>query len=170
MARPRRDHRDTGGITEYRCSICSEWKLSEQFHRDVKTYNGLRTRCKVCVRDLAKTRPRNRIYDPLKRREYTVRGHGLTIDEYDRRLEAQGGGCAVCGSKDPREGKVSFAIDHDHACCPGEFSCGGCVRGLLCGPCNRSLGTMGDDSDRLRAAADYLDLAALSAPRKEHSK
>lgn len=54
-------------------------------------------------------------------------------------LSAQGDACAICGSKDPKSGK-GWNIDHDHNCCPGVTSCGQCVRGVLCAPCNMQLG------------------------------
>lgn len=81
--------------------------------------------------------------------------YGITTDQYDELLAAQGGGCAICGTTNPR-GRGRFHVDHDHACCPGQYSCGGCVRGLLCGACNPGLGAFGDDPDRLIAAAAYL--------------
>jgi hypothetical protein len=64
--------------------------------------------------------------------------------------------CWICGTRDP--GQRAFSIDHDHSCCAnaGE-SCGQCVRGLLCGSCNRALGLLRDDPSILMAAADYLE-------------
>lgn len=48
-------------------------------------------------------------------------------------------------------------VDHDHKCCHGPYSCGKCVRGLLCGPCNTTLGRMRDDVQVFRNAIQYLN-------------
>lgn len=58
--------------------------------------------------------------------------------------------CMICGRGRP------LVIDHDHGCCPGNLSCGRCVRGMLCMHCNIGIGNLGDDPDRLEAAARYL--------------
>jgi hypothetical protein len=49
-------------------------------------------------------------------------------------------------------------IDHDHSCCPGRQTCGKCVRGLLCESCNHGLGQFKDSVEKLRGAADYLEI------------
>lgn len=71
---------------------------------------------------------------------------GITLADYDAMLEAQGGGCAICGK--PRDKHYRLAVDHDHA--------SGKIRGLLCAHCNRGIGHFGDDPKLLRKAADYL--------------
>lgn len=79
----------------------------------------------------------------------------VTADNYTATLAAQGGTCALC-PRTPSVGR-SFAVDHDHSCCPEKGkSCGRCVRGLLCTRCNVGLGYFRDSSTRLRAAADYV--------------
>lgn len=84
--------------------------------------------------------------------------YGLTQEAFDALLAQQGGGCAICGSTDPKARHGKWQIDHDHACCPNrdQRTCGKCVRGLLCGPCNTGLGHFEDDPARLEAAARYL--------------
>lgn len=85
--------------------------------------------------------------------------YNMTVPQYRAMLAAQGGGCAICGSRP--SGRVKrLAVDHDHGCCPGELSCGKCVRGLLCNSCNRLLGMALDDPGRLRAAIAYLETTA----------
>ena len=76
-----------------------------------------------------------------------MRKFGITVEQYEEMLEAQGGGCAICG-RAPRS-DISLHVDHDHE--------GGEVRGLLCFPCNQALGLMGDEPSRCVAAATYLD-------------
>ena len=51
----------------------------------------------------------------------------MTLVEFDAMLSAQGGTCALSWCDNP-----ATDIDHDHNCCPGSFTCGKCVRGILC--------------------------------------
>lgn len=53
---------------------------------------------------------------------------GVTDEQYERLLAAQGGGCAICGAT-PKTRRLH--VDHDHKT--------GAVRGLLCYRCNRFL-------------------------------
>lgn len=85
---------------------------------------------------------------------YLETTYGLTEDEYWDLYRWQGGRCYVCQWA---SGAVKrLAVDHDHACCPGPVSCGACVRGLLCGPCNKDvIGRLGPDG--CRRAASYQE-------------
>jgi hypothetical protein len=77
---------------------------------------------------------------------------GITLDDYNKMLEAQEGVCAICGEPERmmRKGTLRhLCVDHDHAT--------GAVRGLLCASCNKAIGLMEDDTERLVAAAEYLD-------------
>lgn len=89
-----------------------------------------------------------------KRRDRLAK-FGLTPQVYDELLAMQGGVCAICKETCPT-GR-NLAVDHDHACCPGNESCGVCVRGLLCYRCNTAIGHLGDSAQIARSAADYLE-------------
>jgi len=81
--------------------------------------------------------------------------------EYEEILLTQGGGCAICGITDP--GKRRFHVDHDHECCPTEYSCcGQCIRGLLCISCNLMLGSAKDDPEVLLAGVEYLGRGVIA--------
>ena len=45
------------------------------------------------------------------------------------------------------------AVDHDHSKLKGET---GFIRGILCSACNRGMGMLGDDPDRLERLAKHL--------------
>lgn len=75
--------------------------------------------------------------------------YGIEPEDYSRMLEAQCGGCAICGSTTyGYNGKEKFAVDHCHET--------GKVRGLLCGPCNKGLGLFRDDIKTMNRAIAYL--------------
>lgn len=81
-------------------------------------------------------------------RTSNLRRYGVTQDWYDEKLSSQGGGCAICGTKEPGHGFKNFCVDHDHE--TGE------ARGLLCRTCNAGLGHFKDSQDLLRKANLYL--------------
>lgn len=83
-------------------------------------------------------RARNRAYALLH--EY-----GMTVEQYDAILTAQGGVCALC--RRPPKSKL-LAVDHDHHT--------GVVRGLLCVSCNTSLGRLGDNEAGLLRVLEYV--------------
>jgi Recombination endonuclease VII len=91
-------------------------------------------------------------------KEYMLqRNFGISLQDYEDLLAAQGGACAVCGALNGTciysgEKTKSLAVDHDHKT--------GAVRGLLCNDCNRAIGQLKDNSELLRKAADYLDFHA----------
>ena len=85
---------------------------------------------------------------PEQRRTRTLRQYGITPTDYDRLLDKQGGGCAICGVEFGHAGSPRLAVDHCHQT--------GRVRGLLCSNCNQGLGKFGDDPSRLDRAGVYL--------------
>jgi hypothetical protein len=100
---------------------------------------------------------RDRIVTPEARarwaRKHRLTRYGLTQDDFDRLLEAQGYACGMC--REQFEDGDAICIDHDHACCPDEKkSCGKCVRGLLCVSCNTALGII---ERKYEMAQAYLD-------------
>jgi NAD-dependent dihydropyrimidine dehydrogenase PreA subunit len=137
-------------VTAKACTKCGEIKPAEGFYASVKTRSGLTSWCRECTK--AKTRSRGRDTE----RTYLLKKYGLTPERYADILQAQGGRCAICGIPQG-ETKRSFAVDHDHSCCPADGSCGRCVRGLLCVKCNLGLGSFGDNIASLRSATDYLE-------------
>lgn len=103
------------------------------------------------VYQAARARP-DRQVPGYARAGHLRRKYNLTPEQYDALLAQQDGGCAVCGGLN--RGRH---LEVDHGCCVGDTSCGSCVRGLLCGPCNKAIGQLRDDPVVLRKAAEYLE-------------
>lgn len=104
--------------------------------RDCRAVEGRRKRASPAARRAARDRRYLRLY-------------GITLAEYERMGRAQRWRCKIC-ARPPYPAGSRLVPDHNHAT--------GRVRRLLCGPCNSGLGLFGEKPERLRAAADYLDL------------
>lgn len=73
--------------------------------------------------------------------------YGLTSEQYAEMYAKQKGKCDTC--KRAFKNSKDTHIDHEHD--------SGVVRAILCGGCNLILGHAGDDADRLRALAAYVE-------------
>lgn len=101
--------------------------------------------------------------DPIKHLLKALRSHHVPHGRARQLLDDPG--CEICHRdivtkiRDPNTGRIRslLVVDHDHACCPGATSCGLCIRGLLCTQCNCAAGLLGDDAERARALAGYVE-------------
>jgi hypothetical protein len=85
-----------------------------------------------------------------ERRRTLRRYYKMTPERYAEMHAAQGGKCAVCGRTTAEAGgHPHLSVDHCHRT--------GQIRALLCHPCNAAMGNAGDDPQRLRDLADYLE-------------
>lgn len=82
--------------------------------------------------------------------------YGMTIEQYNVQLEAQGSVCAICHryeTKQHPDGTVwSLSVDHCHTT--------GAIRGLLCSACNVGLSNFQDSPSMLAKAIEYLGQTA----------
>lgn len=163
-----------------RCSRCYKVKPLGDFHRYQRSPDGRQNYCKVCTTEISRTKRDS----PITRPEYLAqrRQHyqdnrerlraeaaqrlrefpeaqalasrksrlkktwGLTLGQYDEMVDAQMGRCHLCHRPPTRN---NLAVDHDHVT--------GRVRMLLCDPCNLGIGSLRDDPELLRRAADYIE-------------
>jgi len=150
----------------------TECKHGHPFSGENLYYRDGRRRCRACYRETVKrTYWRYKMNDPekyrSKRLEWNHNGkarnpgrdrnralkyhYGMTLAGYKDLFLSQNGACAICG----RTG-LKLVVDHDHSCCPGEITCGKCIRGLLCSKCNTAVGRFDENPKRLERAAEYL--------------
>lgn len=87
------------------------------------------------------------------REQHLQRQYGISAQEYDRLLEEQGGGCAICGKGPEAQTRYRTYLHVDHCHATGK------VRGLLCDEHNLLLGRWGDTTALLRRALEYLERA-----------
>lgn len=103
--------------------------------------------CKYCYQ-----KERNRKNPEARRSNELKRIYGMTIAEFNAKLEAQGGKCAICGTTDPggnsSGNQVSWPIDHNHKTKQN--------RGILCSKCNMMIGLLKESPEIIASAIEYL--------------
>lgn len=123
-----------------------------------------RSYCSICTRQAVKEwREKNPEKAAANVRKQNLKRHTLNERQRDRLLLLQAGSCAICGFV-PDDAQRELVVDHDHSCCPGRRSCGKCVRGLLCNPCNLSLRIF--DAGLVSEARAYLSKNRLKEVQK----
>lgn len=136
------------GIPEKKvCRECGLIKPSDEFTRNIKSRDLLNFRCKTCNQADHKNRYSRLTPDEKARiqSKHLERTYGLTLEQRQEMLDAQGGVCAICGEAASK----GWHVDHSHKT--------GKIRGVLCGGCNTALGGMRDSPAILRAAAVYVE-------------
>ena len=88
-----------------------------------------------------------------KRERQLKKSFGLTIDDYNKKLQTQDGLCAICKKPESSlnahsSGILPLAIDHDHQT--------GKVRDLLCSRCNQALGLLREDVEIAKNLVTYI--------------
>lgn len=120
------------------CAHCKELKSHQDFGKNKANKDGLYHICRQCRSELRKPEAQRK-KTPEAIFKYQLKSkYGLTVEQRDAMSEAQGGTCAYPGCEETDEGRA-LQLDHDHLCCPGQRSCGRCVRMLLCGKHNSRL-------------------------------
>lgn len=89
------------------------------------------------------------------------RNYGISQEDFDAKLSAQNGKCAICQAAEPK-GRGHWHLDHCHETKQ--------IRGILCHFCNLLLGMAKDSPERLLTAAKYLKTYRNRADHKPSAR
>ena len=159
------------------CKGCQTWKDLSFFAKNKTGVAGLKAHCRECENTAARQRyanseigarrrqqkseydkaryerfkaeGKNVSGDPeMARQRMLKRNYGLTTEDYEAMVEAQGNECLICNVSGDKVRNQRLVVDHCHV--------SGKVRGLLCQKCNLLLGHADDTIGRLEQAILYL--------------
>lgn len=131
------------------CARCGEHKSPSAFHRQTGGRDGLHSQCRSCRKEYNRNH-----YSSHGRDKHLRDTYGITAQQYAEMLAKQRGVCAICGGNETVAGRP-LVVDHCHS--------SGAIRGLLCDPCNKSLGGFRDNTSVLASAILYLENARCAS-------
>jgi hypothetical protein len=146
----------TGRSKGGNCLKCSLERNREAYYDHIEETKAKNTAWAIANPEkVKKIKDRWKRLNPMKMKNIKLRQrNGITLEYYDKLFKKQHGKCAICKVHRSKFDRA-FAVDHDHNCCPGKKSCGKCIRGLLCFPCNTKLGIV-ENKLFMRSATRYL--------------
>lgn len=153
-----------------KCTKCGEVKELSEFYRQ-NSKSGYRAECKECSQKREREKfsagsealqkkyekQRHSWNDPenWSKRQLAVRKchlkrtYGMSLEDFQDRLEDQKQCCAICGDHITTVTHKQLVVDHCHTT--------GKIRGLLCDLCNTALGKFKDNKEILQRAIKYLN-------------
>ena len=144
------------------CPKCAQNKPLSEFHSNKGNKDGLSYVCKPCkLTQNTKWRKANkekvkeikRVYNKRVERklrdQHYKRNYGISIEQFESMESLCMGVCGCCGAA-PKGRCKRLSVDHCHKT--------GKIRGLLCAPCNKAIGVLGDSVEGLRRAVEYLEI------------
>lgn len=143
----------TGSSGMRKCSRCSRMLPFANFGNSKKNKDGYQSYCRAC------NAAHKREWIATNRQGVAINRlwslYRLRPEQFEQMLRQQQGRCGICA----KEFEGTPQVDHDHSCCATTKSCGKCVRGLLCGPCNIRLGWL---ETKEEAVNNYRAKASVS--------
>lgn len=150
----------------YKCATCKVDKPRDEFGSARGTKLGHLKKCKKCWAEYMRQYYKNNPKQYTKHKKYVEKNditykqsysrHHISEEDFYKLLNKYDGKCYAC-----RE-NTATCIDHDHSCCPSAYSCGSCIRGMLCNWCNSALGHSGDSVQKLYKLIDYLTASSIT--------
>lgn len=131
-----------------KCKTCLIEQPTANFMKNHQNKDNLHTKCKKCMSEykrVTRATPDQKEKSKLYGIKYR---YNLSPEEYYKFIA---GGCDSCGSPH------GAAIDHDHSCCPGQITCGKCIRGVLCRRCNTVEGILKNNPECLYGLVAYME-------------
>jgi len=133
------------------CSRCKQVKSIKDFYKNKKTKDNLSSHCKVChnkaTRKWEQSPEGKKARSRIDHKGRLKREYNLTLEDYDRMLEEQNGGCFLCG--DSFNYSQRLAVDHNHKT--------GKVRKLLCHKCNWLVGCIENNIELTKKILKYTN-------------